>query len=157
MEILKIIDIEKENTGNINLIKEGMFWRAYELSAYLFCENIKVYKITKRFYKKANLELVYLGFPNSAIESIISEINCTIHKTEKQIVISKYGYSHSDYLAWKSDVKPKNNSGETQSLSTIYLNTIANKITSFDTLNKTPMQCQQFLVDIQKEIKNGAI
>lgn len=41
MKIKDILQIEQENTDNISLLKEGIFWRAYEKSAYLFTLYIK--------------------------------------------------------------------------------------------------------------------
>ena len=60
MKITNILKIEQENINSIFLHKEGIFWRAYEHSAYLFTLFIKEYQITKKFYKNVKQELVYL-------------------------------------------------------------------------------------------------
>jgi len=64
MKINEIITFEAENTSSIILHKEGLFWRAYEKSAFLFIRHIKEYQITKKYYKNVKAEIVYLGLLN---------------------------------------------------------------------------------------------
>jgi hypothetical protein len=45
----EIINIEDKQ--NIYLHNEGMFWRAYEYSAFAFVKNIKPYNGKKKFVK----------------------------------------------------------------------------------------------------------
>ena len=47
----EIFDIEKENTGIIHLYSEGMFYRAYEKSAFLLCTLIHPFKVSCHFVK----------------------------------------------------------------------------------------------------------
>lgn len=65
MGISEILESEVENSL-IKLHKEGLFWRAYEQSAFLFINNIKEYNVTKKYYKNVKQELVYLGFPQNS-------------------------------------------------------------------------------------------
>jgi hypothetical protein len=41
MSIHEIITIEDRNTGEIHLHKEGIFWKAYQQSTYLFTREVK--------------------------------------------------------------------------------------------------------------------
>ena len=62
---MKIEEIVKtEDSQNIYLHKEGLFWRAYEYSAYAFIKNIKQYNAKKKFIKKVGSEIVFNGFPD---------------------------------------------------------------------------------------------
>jgi len=45
MTVKEIIEIEKTNEGKMYLYKEGIFWRVYEVSLYLFATNIKTLKV----------------------------------------------------------------------------------------------------------------
>ncbi len=98
MKIKAILQIEQKNTNSIFLHKEGLFWRAYERSAYLFTLHIKVYQITKKFYKNVNSEVVYLGFHSNSLEQILETIKIqgfTIsetlnNKNERQIIIDNF-------------------------------------------------------------------
>ena len=71
MKIKDILQQEQANTNSIFLHKEGIFWRAYEKSAYLFSLYIKAYQITKKYYKNVGSEVVYLGFPDSSLNNIL--------------------------------------------------------------------------------------
>ncbi len=75
MKIKDILHLEKSNFNTIILHKEGMFYRAYEKSAYLFTLYIKAYKVVKKFYKNVNTEVVYLGFPTNCLENILKIVS----------------------------------------------------------------------------------
>jgi len=47
MQIKAIIAQESNNVGSIILFREGIFWRAYERSAYYFVKYIIPYEVTK--------------------------------------------------------------------------------------------------------------
>lgn len=57
------IEREQSNCDKIYLYKEGIFYRAYERSAYLWITNICNYEIKKRYVKTIDRDIVYLGFP----------------------------------------------------------------------------------------------
>ena len=90
MKIKEILALEKENQNQIILLKEGIFWRAYNMSAFLFTKNIEEYKVTKKYRKVVNAEIVYLGFPHTVLEKILekAKINFTvILEEEKKLVL----------------------------------------------------------------------
>jgi hypothetical protein len=41
MSIQEITTIEDRNTGEVHLYKEGIFWKTYQQSAYLFTLEVK--------------------------------------------------------------------------------------------------------------------
>jgi len=49
MSIQEITTIEDQNTGEIRLHKEGIFWKAYQQSAYLFTREVKVFKVYRKW------------------------------------------------------------------------------------------------------------
>jgi hypothetical protein len=51
---------------HVNIYKEGVFWIAYEQSAYYFYVQ-KGYKPTKKFIKCIGQEVVSIGFPENAL------------------------------------------------------------------------------------------
>jgi len=176
METTEILRTEHNNTGTIHLYKEGIFWRAYENSAMLFCENIKKYIIQKKFVKKINSEILYLGFPDSVLLMVISlakEKNFEIATQEKFITI-KGSFLIPDFQQKRSEtpVNPDSNSYryknkvrcterhtklaevpvevDGDNLSRIYCG-----IKNFPVLLRTPLQCQQFIVELQNEINDS--
>ena len=73
MKITEILQLEKSNEGQIFLIKEGCFWRAYEKSAFRFSRLIRDFKITKKWIKYLNQEIVSIGFPLKNFEEIFKK------------------------------------------------------------------------------------
>ena len=61
----EILALEKENNANIILLKEGIFWRAYNVSAYLFLKYITAYKIKKKHIKLIEKVFALPTSPNS--------------------------------------------------------------------------------------------
>ena len=64
----EIYDIEQTNTGVIHLYPEGMFYRAYEKSAFLLCTVIHPFKVSGHFVKTIGDNLLSVGFPQSSLE-----------------------------------------------------------------------------------------
>ena len=57
------IEAEAGNNGSIILYREGLFWKAYEKSAYAVCTQIKPLKAIKRRLKSlGGGEIVSVGF-----------------------------------------------------------------------------------------------
>jgi len=92
MTIKEILLIEDNNTDFINIIKDGIFWRAYNYSSMRLCEQYRPYKISHRYIKKVNEIIFYCGFPDNSLISLkkwVEEIYILwdeiINKTIKKI------------------------------------------------------------------------
>ncbi|MDR3350667.1 MAG: four helix bundle protein [Prevotellaceae bacterium] len=66
----EIINFEQAANGaTITLVKEGLFWRAYEQSAYLFTKLFwPDLKVNGGFVKAAGQEVYYVGFPDASLQ-----------------------------------------------------------------------------------------
>ena len=153
MKISEIVKIENDNK-DIVLHKEGLFWRAYEFSAFLFVTNIKRYNVMYNYYKNIGQDVVYIGFPSSyynTITDLCKEKNYTLQNVnDKQVIIQ--GISEQiGFEQWKPKIIKQNrenvNSIETD---------ILKKIIDYPLATKTPLEAQQFLFSLQNEI-NGTL
>lgn len=155
MVIAEVLELENKNTDSILLHKEGLFLRDYEHSAFLFVQQIKEYKLTKKFYKNVKNVVVYLGFPQNNFanaESICNEQNLIVQKSDNQIKIS--GFSKIDNLSfteWKNSIALFSKQTLTNQKNE---NELINKIRTFSVVSKTPIECQQFLIELQA-LANG--
>ena len=78
MTIREKIDVAAVATEQqIHLWKEGIFWVAYEQSAYLVW-LLKKYKPTKKFIKSVGMEVVSIGFPATALASVMELITTSV-------------------------------------------------------------------------------
>jgi len=92
MGVKEKIAQELNNENSIYLLKEGIFWRAYNQSATRFVNNLKPLKIICKHIKKVKQEIFYCGFPESSLDNIWEkaiEKGFQITETnEKKIIIS---------------------------------------------------------------------
>ena len=65
----EILKTESENTDKIHFYREGVFYKAYEKSAYLFVTYVKPFMVKKQFVKSVNQEVVSIGFPTNSLRS----------------------------------------------------------------------------------------
>ena len=88
MTIQDIVNMEKENKDSIVLLKEGIFWKAYEMSAYLFHTYIKPFKLLRKYVETIKGDVVSLGFPVAGTEKQLQGLNVLLHEDDK-IILSK--------------------------------------------------------------------
>ena len=164
MTIQEKIILEKD--GNVHLFKEGVFWVAYEKSAYIVC-LLKKYKPTKKFIKAVGQEVVSAGFPESALENIVGANLCVRpdlcvrpNENNKNHVILDISLPcfqdlptlgenfNENFLEWKNNL-------ETNKIKNINFEPempIVEKIKQFDLHNATPLECMNFLATIKSKI-----
>ena len=167
MKVFDIYRLELKNTDCCYLIKDGIFWRAYEKSAMQFCEKINAYQVTKKHFKGINSTMFYMGFPNSNLNPILEKcrmMNLLLEKSDNLIKISGFEIQ-TGFEEWKSKfdeiplyiAENQPDYGVTnQNTKPLALTSIEEKIRLFPIASKTPMDCQQFLYELQNQI-NGAL
>lgn len=158
MTTKEILAIEKDNQTNINLIKEGIFWRAYNLSAYLVTLYIRSFKINKRYIKKVEQEIVFIGFPNTILKTIVenSSASFTVQKESPKLIVLKLNASNKKvdigiYSEWFSSI-----SSSPILKKEDFYKEILKQIRTFPLLERTPIESQVFLSHLQQKI-NGII
>lgn len=67
MTFREIIEREEQNTNSIWLYREGMFMKAYERSAFFAHTLIHEFKLSKRYIKTVNMDVISLGFPEQTV------------------------------------------------------------------------------------------
>lgn len=104
-KIEEILQHEKERNQqrdeHILLYKEGMFWRAYEKSAYQLHLQFGL-KPLKKHIKAVNQDIVYVGFPATSWQKFFTQEQPT---TEKQCEIPvRSTISELDFEQWKTQL-----------------------------------------------------
>jgi hypothetical protein len=72
MIIEEILKNESERKG-LMLVRDRLFFQAWEYSAFLFVNHLRPYRIHRRIIKKVGEEVVWLGFPRSSLESVLAD------------------------------------------------------------------------------------
>lgn len=160
----EIFDIEQTNRDKIYLYKEGMFWIAYERSAYRFANYIRPYRATKKMINSIALEMVSLGFPVALLDSLDVEI---LDRGDKQAILKAPDPNQPnerEFEAWKDAIalhQPKPQNPETPKpnpqqplpqLEITQIPSLADRLRDFNLANKTPMECMMFILELKNSL-----
>ncbi len=157
----QIVKFENEKPkGVVRLVEANGFYRAYNHSAYLFHQAIAKHKVTRKFVKNINQQLVYIGFP---VDRLLERIGTRSHKK------TEYGYdvelaadeipNDEGYDEWRETVPTEVASrGDANSLS---LNgeelcrSVCERIRVFPMETKTLIEIAAFVAEIKKALAGG--
>lgn len=149
MNKLDILQREDPNTLHINLYKEGMFWKAYELSAYRFVFGIKQCKAIAHLFKDIDHNVVHIGVPEKTLSSNKDKFN-VISKEEKICTIEPINFNpNQSFTEWKKSIEDQ------MPKEPIIKDTIERVITTirnYDLADKSPMECMLFLSNIKRRL-----
>ncbi|MBQ4299654.1 MAG: four helix bundle protein [Bacteroidales bacterium] len=68
MTKLEICAMEDVNPGQVYLYPEGVFYKAYQKSAWILCTKVHPFKVSSRPLKGLDGPLLSVGFPQSSLE-----------------------------------------------------------------------------------------
>lgn len=173
MTIKNILDIEKRNETNlyeIHFFKEGIFWKAYEWSAYLCrvfpseLENNKRLKPLKKYCKKENKEYIQVGLQLTSFEKYFP---CVVFNenafkvNDEHIIIYSESFFHEknfeDYEAtlnkWKQDVDYRDMNEEKTSShkKDKELRLLLKEIIEYSVEDKSLIENLQFLIQLKRK------
>lgn len=157
MTIQYICNTEKENKDSIGLVKEGIFWKAYEMSAYLFHTYIKPFKLLRKYVETIKGDVVSLGFPVAGTEKQLQGLNVLLHEDDKIIlsVSQTEPFTEDDFRNFKAKIPlmiTKTENKETIKKQSVSVHWLEEKIKSFNIESKTPLDCMMFLTKIKEEL-----
>jgi len=111
MKTEDILGIEEGSENRINLVRDRLFWQAWNRSAFLFVAHIRKYQVHKRFVQKVSQDVAWLGFPKTAlaaIEKIVTGKGWTFEqKSADHIVIGGVPATNGYEKWWAGIVKPE--------------------------------------------------
>ncbi len=104
----ELIAAEANNTDRIVLYREGLFWKAYERSAYALCTQVRPFKPTRKILKTlAGGDIVSVGFPTHAADRILAglrrlDLPADAGAATRMVLVAPHPIVERDFLAWKS-------------------------------------------------------
>lgn len=162
-----IMELEGGNVNTIILLREGIFWKAYEKSAYAFHHQIQPYKLSKKHIPSINAELVSLGFPTGATDHILAGRKVLLSEDYKMIIEAD-AIDEEAFRAWKEKIPlmvPTVKEGVmvaregmvgisrvSSQGQIVDAMKIIDSIKHFNLESKTPVECMLFLMDIKKQL-----
>ncbi|MGM9983794.1 MAG: hypothetical protein ACI38O_03820 [Fibrobacter intestinalis] len=105
MKSSELFALEHSNKSEIHLFLAGNFWQAWEKSAFFFFHRFAQYQVHCRYVKKIQAEMLYLGFPQSALPVLQEKAkgegwNWTV-VDERHIVVAGF-VPQTGFEDWKS-------------------------------------------------------
>ena len=148
---------ESGNTDTIYFYREGVFFKAYEHSAYLFVKYVKPFMVKKRFVKSVNQEVVSIGFPTNSLHGYFEKGKIKENENTAEVVINETVDS-TTFDEWRKKIELISNTEKKpkQPLSVASHPVVGNqdviimKIKTFPIEVKTPLDCMMFLSELKK-------
>jgi hypothetical protein len=144
----------------VKLYLEGVFWVAYEQSAYYFMLK-KGYKTVKKHIKLLDKDVASLGFPRKVLEDFLkTEAGISTQTIQDNccVICLKEPVDGILFEDWKKDLplyKPEVKACEEVTVAVLPQaeRRVINLLKVFSIANSTPMECMNFISEIQKELK----
>ncbi len=161
MTIKEKLTLETAKPGNeIILHREGVFYIAYEHSAWLFSVVLHSFKVKKVYVKCVAQDVVSIGFPMTSLERYVAgckvcEENGVVRlllPADKIPVLNDYEQwkECQQYIASKEMPEAVNDDVTERDVSMLE---IVKKIKEFPIECKTPVDCMLFLIEIKNSCK----
>lgn len=97
------IRTEAANTDRIILYREGLFWKAYERSAFAVCSQVRAFKTTKRALKTlGGGHLVSIGFPAASENAVCGALECISREQDRVVFAAPRAVDAAEFEVWKA-------------------------------------------------------
>ena len=153
-----ILESNKQN-NEIILHREGIFYIAYEHSAWLFSVALHCFKVKKVYVKCVAQEVVSIGFPMVSLDKLATGCEMTDEGGVMRLLVPACKQpQNNEFEQWKDMQQcavPKEQQvagNDDSSLLESKLD-LLEKINVFPIECKTPVECMLFLIDIKNSYK----
>ena len=165
------IDKEDRNHNCLILYKEGIFFKAYEQSAYVFYTRIAPFQLKVKTLKDVEQPYITLGFPQSQQEKYLSGLKIIEENPEYLIAELPEPINKDAFVSWKLGVlastatqEPSSDAGEGAERpdaqperelteGNAALAALLNKVLDLNLAAMTPMAAFNFLYQFQTDLK----
>lgn len=154
MDIKLILESEKDNFDQIRLYREGMFYRAYEYSAFSL-KKVQTLKTTHKESKALGITYVSVGFPIQSLDKFIQGLTTVSADADRIVLFATEPVDPEKFQEWKMSVplSTPQNGERTKNSSPLNGKGIMELLEVFDLSVHTPIECMVFLADIKSRMK----
>lgn len=153
---IKELLAHQQQSHHICLIKQGLFFRAYNQGAVLL-NQLLGYQIKYKQSKSCGAVLYYVGFPSSVADRVTAKV------IEQGGGVVKYEDNYIEYSGFEVDYdtelktvavasKPKEKQKALSADSADNVS-IEGMLRQYDTSNTTPLEALQFIAHLQEKLK----
>ena len=172
-QMADIIAAEKARNGfnaqrEIRLYGDGSFYRAYEWSAWLCCRYVRQNKVTRRFVKLLDSDVVYIGFPRTSLQkyvldgteveecedgSVVLRLSATLFPPESECKVLSV-----DFEAWREHLPMAEKTVQKQAtdkqpmVQPVSPTGIMQQVLMFPIESRSPIECMLFFAEIKHKL-----
>ena len=165
------IRTEAANTDRIILYREGLFWKAYERSAFAVCSQVRAFKTTKKALKTlGGGHLVSIGFPAASENAVCGALECISREQDRVVFAAPRAVAAGPGIAvagnpavaghlpeerMRSPSEAESRPGMRYAEADFSLTAacrVAGALKEFNLAEKTPLECMMFLSELKKMI-----
>lgn len=107
------INAEAGNTDRITLYREGLFWKAYERSAFAVCAQVRGFKATKKVLKALDGgTLVSIGFPTRHEASVLEGLQRLSEEENRLVLQTPRPIVSKEFEIWKESIPVRRPTGK---------------------------------------------
>lgn len=167
MKIIEKLKLSTLHSGSILLYEEGLFYRMYGESAYLFVKYIKPFKVTESTLKAMSHPFYMAGFPVKSLSSLFANYTIvTCPEGYLRIDSTSFVFVDEEYKQWEFNSHHIACAGKEKHLD-MSMNTRINPLDSdlmsvikdlysFRINAVTPLDCANFLSELQKRLNGNS-
>lgn len=144
-------EAEKEK-HTIILYSEGIFYKAYEHSAWLACLTLGQFMTKKKFIKKVGRDVISIGFPKASLGKRIGDRKTVFNESTVIIFLNpneSETIADCDYNKWKDSIDSIADAGQE---GCALENELISQIREFPIESKTPIECMIFLSRLKQNL-----
>lgn len=148
-------ECEQQKNNLILLYREGLFWRAYEKSAYLLHQQFGL-KPLKKYFKAVKQDVVYVGFPATSWQKFFSQEQPTMDKQCELPVHSNI--DEFDFAQWKTQMPYAEKTIKEPILVEAFnlQQEVIDKIKNFPLERSTPMEAMLLMAELKRILQEGS-
>lgn len=175
----EILSLESPASGGIRLWPEGIFYKAYDCSAYLFVHELRAYRPKRKFFKVVERHVVSIGFPMSALPAILRERHAEAADSDmgtKYIALGK-PVEERPFREWAETIAPEEEAERTKTRNgaarivpapcgcngeeapahvSAAERRVLESLRAFSLENASPMQCMMLVAELRRRLQPDA-
>lgn len=173
-KLSEILDVEKqrlspESLREIRLWTDGSFYRAYEWSAWLCIRYVRQFKVTKRYIKNIDTDVLFVGFPQSSLDKFKVEGSMVEPWDNKGVLMTlpeelvhpdaEDSTLQTEFENWRTTIPLAGTAGEEKVKGAqakvsqpVSVTGIMRQIFEFQVENHSPIECMLFLVEMKQKL-----
>ena len=142
--------LEHNGLSEVRFYKEGVFWIAYEHSAYYVWLQ-KAYKPTRKYVKCVGSDVVSIGFPDNALNIFEEKGASRLPDNANVCVLTPDSpVDEQSFAEWRKAIPLQEASARTKpEEASAPATDIVELLKQFPLDRKTPIECMQFLSEIK--------